>query len=162
MARAASSAVSTRRLRRRFAHARELGANFLRLAHYPHHERAAEIADEEGMLLWEELPVYWSLAFDNAGNLQDARNQLSELVLRDRNRASVILWGLANETADTESRTTFTESLVATVRSLDPSRPTAAACLFQSGNADCRGQPRVSGRCCWNQRAFQLERCRHG
>ena len=93
MARAASSAVSTRRLRRRFAHARELGANFLRLAHYPHHERAAEIADEEGMLLWEELPVYWSLAFDNAGNLQDARNQLSELVLRDRNRASVILWG---------------------------------------------------------------------
>jgi len=34
-------------LQRRFAHAREPGANFLRLAHYPHHERVAEIADTD-------------------------------------------------------------------------------------------------------------------
>ena len=51
-------------IRRRFAHAKELGCNFMRLAHYPHHERAAEIADEIGLLLWEEIPVYWSIAFD--------------------------------------------------------------------------------------------------
>ncbi len=57
-------------IRRRFAHAKELGANFMRLAHYPHHERAAEIADEVGLLLWEEIPVYWSIAFDKASNLQ--------------------------------------------------------------------------------------------
>ena len=47
-----------------FAHAKELGCNFMRLAHYPHHERAAEIADQVGLLLWEEIPVYWSIAFE--------------------------------------------------------------------------------------------------
>ena len=37
----------------------------MRLAHYPHHELAARIADEEGLLLWEEIPVYWAIDFDN-------------------------------------------------------------------------------------------------
>lgn len=52
-------------LRRRFTDARALGCNFLRLAHYPHHERAARMADEMGLMLWEEIPVYWAIDFDN-------------------------------------------------------------------------------------------------
>jgi beta-glucuronidase len=117
-------------LRRRFAHAKDLGANFLRLAHYPHHDLAARLADEEGLMLWEELPAYWSVDFANPGTRADARNQLSELVLRDRNRASVVLWGLANETADLEIRRAFMDDLATTARTLDPTRPLAAACLF--------------------------------
>ena len=116
-------------IRRRFAHAKELGCNFMRLAHYPHHERVAEIADEVGLLLWEEIPVYWSIAFENQSTFADADNQLRELILRDRNRASVIAWGVGNENADTDPRLAFMQKLVETARKLDPSRLVAAACL---------------------------------
>lgn len=116
-------------IRRRFAHAKELGCNFMRLAHYPHNERAAEIADEIGLLLWEEIPVYWSIAFDNDRTYEDADNQLAELITRDRNRASVIAWGVGNENADTEPRLGFMRRLTETARRLDPSRLVAAACL---------------------------------
>lgn len=118
-----------RDIRRRFAHAKELGANFMRLAHYPHHERAAETADEIGLLLWEEIPVYWSIAFDNDATFKDADNQLRELILRDRNRASVIAWGIGNENADTDLRLSFMRRLASTARDLDRSRLVAAACL---------------------------------
>ena len=122
--------TSPQDIRRRFRHARELGANFLRLAHYPHHADVARIADEEGLMLWAEIPAYWSIRFDDPGTRADAQNQLAELIRRDRNRASVILWGLANETADTPPRNAFLTDLAALARRLDPSRPLAAACLF--------------------------------
>jgi beta-glucuronidase len=116
-------------IRRRFGHAKELGCNFMRLAHYPHHERAAEIADEIGLLLWEEIPVYWSIAFEHEPTFADADNQLRELITRDGNRASVIAWGVGNENADTEARLAFMRRLTETARRLDPSRLVAAACL---------------------------------
>jgi beta-glucuronidase len=116
-------------LRRRFAHARELGCNYLRLAHYPHHERAAEIADELGFLLWEEIPVYWAIDFANPATYRDAENQLRELIKRDRNRASVIIWSVGNENPDTDARLTFMKGLADTCKELDPTRLTSAACL---------------------------------
>jgi len=117
-------------IRRRFADAKELGCNFLRLAHYPHHERVAEIADELGMLLWAEIPVYWAIDFDNSETYADAENQLLEMIERDRNRASVILWGVGNENADTDARYHCMSSLAATARRADPSRLVGAACLI--------------------------------
>ena len=44
--------------------AQELVCNFMRIAHYPHSERMARLADERGILLWEEIPVYWAIRFD--------------------------------------------------------------------------------------------------
>jgi beta-glucuronidase len=117
-------------IRRRFRHARELGCNFLRLSHYPHHEMVARIADEEGFLLWAEVPVYWAIDFANPDTHADARNQLSELILRDINRASIIIWGVGNENADTDARLAFMADLAATAKRLDPSRLTSAACLI--------------------------------
>ncbi len=116
-------------LRRRFAHAKELGCNFLRLAHYPHHERAAELADELGLLLWEEVPVYWAIDFANPATYRDAENQLLELIRRDRNRASVIIWSVGNENPDTDARLAFMRSLAETAKAADPTRLTSAACL---------------------------------
>lgn len=109
--------------------ARELGCNFLRLAHYPHHENAARLADELGLLLWEEVPVYWAIDFGNPAVLASAGRQLCELILRDRNRAGVILWGVANETPNTPERLVFVSSLAAYVRQLDPTRLVSAALL---------------------------------
>ncbi|MEP0455063.1 MAG: glycoside hydrolase family 2 TIM barrel-domain containing protein, partial [Roseibium sp.] len=116
-------------LRRRFADARALGCNFLRLAHYPHHERAAEIADELGFLLWEEVPVYWAIDFANPDTRRDAENQLRELIRRDRNRASVIIWSVGNENPDTDARLEFMRGLVELARDEDPTRLLSAACL---------------------------------
>jgi beta-glucuronidase len=115
---------------RRLAHAKELGCNFLRLAHYPHHEWVAQMADEAGVMLWAEVPVYWAIDFANPATLADATNQLSELVLRDRNRASVIFWGVGNENADTDARLAFMASLAQTARALDDTRLVSAACLI--------------------------------
>ncbi|MEM5585495.1 glycoside hydrolase family 2 TIM barrel-domain containing protein [Roseibium sp. AS2] len=116
-------------LRRRFEHARDLGCNYLRLAHYPHHEQAARIADELGFLLWEEIPVYWAIDFDNPATYRDADNQLAELIKRDRNRASVIIWSVGNENPDTDARLEFMKGLAQTCKTLDPTRLTSAACL---------------------------------
>lgn len=117
-------------VRRRFRDARELGCNALRLAHYPHHERVARIADEEGMLLWEEIPVYWAIDFGNPATYTDAANQLAEMIRRDRNRPSVILWGVGNENADTDARYSFMSRLAAAARAADPTRLVGAACLI--------------------------------
>lgn len=123
--------VSTEQdVRRRFADARALGCNFLRLSHYPHHGHVARIADELGVLLWEEIPVYWAIDFANPATLSDARNQLVELVRRDRNRASVILWGVGNENEDSDARLAFMRDLAETARRTDPTRLVAAACLI--------------------------------
>ncbi|HVT74520.1 MAG TPA: glycoside hydrolase family 2 TIM barrel-domain containing protein [Lacunisphaera sp.] len=107
--------------------ARDLGCNFVRLAHYPHNEHMARVADELGLLLWEEVPVYWTIQWENAATLANARAQLTDLVVRDRNRASVIVWSVANETPVSEARTRFLKALVDTARGLDPSRLVSAA-----------------------------------
>jgi beta-glucuronidase len=117
-------------VRRRFADAKALGCNFLRLSHYPHHEHVAQLADEAGLLLWEEVPVYWAIAFEHEPTFHDARNQLLELIRRDRNRASVILWGVGNENADTEARYSFMRRLAQEARAADPTRLVGAACLI--------------------------------
>lgn len=117
-------------IRRRFADARALGCNFLRLAHYPHAARAAALADELGLLLWEEIPVYWAIDFTNEDTFADAANQLAEMIARDRNRASVILWGVGNENADTDARLSFMGRLARLARGIDPTRLVSAACLI--------------------------------
>ncbi len=109
--------------------AKELGCNFMRLAHYPHHENMAKLADELGLLLWEEIPVYWAIAFENEATYEDAENQLLELIGRDKNRASVIIWSVGNENEDTERRYRFMSRLVETARREDPGRLVSAACV---------------------------------
>ena len=109
--------------------AKELGCNFMRLAHYPHHENTARLADQLGILLWEEIPVYWEIAFGNEKTYQDAQNQLKELIRRDWNRASVIIWSVGNENPDTDERFAFMSRLADTAHREDPTRLVSAACL---------------------------------
>ncbi|HUX13613.1 MAG TPA: glycoside hydrolase family 2 TIM barrel-domain containing protein [Spirochaetia bacterium] len=113
-----------------FELAQELGCNFVRLAHYPHSETAARLADERGLLLWEEIPVYWAVEFGNTETFKDAENQLSELILRDINRASVILWSVGNENPDTDERLSFMRRLAERAKTLDGTRLVTAACLW--------------------------------
>ena len=108
----------------------DLHCDFIRLTHYPHSRRFSEIADEMGIMLWEEIPVYWAVGFSDPAVYADAENQLSELIIRDRNRASVVIWSVGNENPDTDERLSFMTRLAAAARHLDPSRPVSAACLI--------------------------------
>ena len=107
--------------------AQELGCNFVRLAHYPHNEHMVRLADKMGILVWEENPVYWTISWDNADTYDNAQNQLSELIARDKNRASVIIWSMANETPTSKSRNIFLNKLAQHARSLDQTRLLSAA-----------------------------------
>ena len=107
--------------------AKELGCNFVRLAHYPHNENMVRIADKMGMLVWEENPVYWTISWNNEKTYANAENQLSELINRDKNRASVIIWSMANETPTSEARNNFLSKLADHTRVLDPTRLISAA-----------------------------------
>lgn len=112
--------------------AKELGCNFMRIAHYPHHEKMAKLADRYGILLWEEIPVYWAIRFEREATYEDARNQLQELIMRDWNRASVIIWSVGNENADTDERFKFMSGLAECARKADNTRLVSAACLVDS------------------------------
>ena len=107
----------------------ELGCNFVRLSHYPHPEAMARVADRLGLLVWAELPVYWNVAFDDELTLELGRRMFSELISRDRNRASVVFWSLGNETPAGEQRDRFFAALADHVRTEDPSRLLTAALL---------------------------------
>lgn len=108
---------------------KQLGANFVRLAHYPHDEATIRMADELGLLVWSEIPVYWSVDWKSDRALAGAKAQLSENIVRDRNRASIIIWSVANETPMSEPRLAFLRQLVAVARGLDGSRLVSAALL---------------------------------
>lgn len=109
--------------------AKDMGCNILRLTHYPHSERMAVLADQAGMMLWEEIPVYWALDFENPETYSNAENQMRELMFRDKNRASVVIWSVGNENPDIQSRLDFMKGLLETCRNYDPTRLTSAACL---------------------------------
>lgn len=115
--------------------AKELGCNFIRLAHYPHSEDMVREAEKMGFLVWSEIPVYWTVLFDNKSTYANAENQLTEMVSRDKNRAAVILWSVANETPEGEPRLKFLTQLAAQARKLDDTRLITAA-LDTQGSRD--------------------------
>lgn len=102
--------------------AKELGCNYVRLAHYPHNEHMVRTAEKLGLMVWSEIPVYWTISWNNPGTYANAENQLTEMIRRDRNRCSVIIWSIANETPHGEARDRFLSSLSLKARELDPSR----------------------------------------
>lgn len=114
--------------------AKELGCNYVRLAHYPHNENMVRLADKMGLMLWEEIPVYWTVDFTSENVLRNAENQLTEVVTRDKNRASVIIWSMANETPLSDARNRFLSNLVNYTKTLDASRLLSAALLTRSEN----------------------------
>jgi beta-glucuronidase len=110
----------------------ELGGNFMRLAHYPHDEHMTRAADRMGVLVWSEVPVYWAIEFDDPKVLEKAEKQLSEMIRRDRDKASVILWSVANETPNNPTRTKFLSALAGKVREQDSTRLVTAALLVRT------------------------------
>ena len=115
--------------------AKELGCNFVRLAHYPHDETMLRAADRMGLLVWSENPVYWALEFDNPKVLAKAEQQLDEEINTSRNHAAIVLWSMANETPSNPARTQFIETLAGRARAMDATRLITAALLVRAQGA---------------------------
>ncbi|AXC11345.1 Beta-galactosidase [Acidisarcina polymorpha] len=107
----------------------ELHGNFVRLAHYPHDEHMTREADKLGILVWSEVPTYWSIDWKGAHALESAKQQLSENIRRDHNKASVILWSVSNETPKSPERLIFLKALVDEAHAQDPTRLVTSALL---------------------------------
>lgn len=107
--------------------AKSLNTNFVRLAHYPHNEHMVRTADSLGLLVWSEIPVYWTIDFTSDEVLNKAKGQLQEMITRDRNRASVIIWSVGNETPVSPVRTKFMRALLDAARKMDDTRLVSAA-----------------------------------
>ncbi|MGO2234885.1 MAG: glycoside hydrolase family 2 protein [Marinomonas sp.] len=125
----------------------EMGANTLRLAHYPHGQPVHELADKYGLILWDEIPLVtsWTYGKDhkvaNDGLLVNAELQLKEMIKQNFNHASVAFWGVANEVdfgavvpaflgatrGNTPDPIPVLKSLADMVKQLDPSRASTLA-----------------------------------
>lgn len=102
--------------------AKDLGCNYVRLAHYPHNEKMVRMAEKMGFMIWDEIPVYWTIAWESPATYANAENQLTEMIERDQNRCAVIIWSLANETPHGDARVKFLSNLAKTARAKDDSR----------------------------------------
>jgi beta-glucuronidase len=111
-----------------------LHGNYVRLSHYPHSETTLRLADEMGLLVWSEIPVYWTVDWDNPVVLRKALAMQAETIYRDRNRAAVIMWSVGNETPVSPSRTRFHGAMADSARTIDPTRLVSAALLLAHRN----------------------------
>ena len=102
--------------------AKELGCNYVRLAHYPHNELEVREAEKMGIMVWSEIPVYWTISWQNEDTYANAQRQLHDMIYRDKNRANVIIWSIANETPHSEPRDKFLSSLAQYARTQDDTR----------------------------------------
>lgn len=82
-----------------FALIREMGANVIRVAHYPQSELWFDLADENGLIVWAEIPVVNEVAPAPA-YADTARQQLRELIRQHYNRPGICFWGVGNETRE--------------------------------------------------------------
>ncbi|XP_075167079.1 beta-glucuronidase-like [Haematobia irritans] len=104
-----------------------IGANAYRTSHYPYSEESMQFADENGIMIIDECSSVDTDYF-GAELLYNHKSALEQLVHRDRNRPSVIMWSIANEprTSKNQSEPYFAE-IVRYVKTLDTSRPLTAA-----------------------------------
>jgi len=89
-------------------------------------------------MIWSEIPVYWTIQWENQETMDNAKAQLTEMISRDKNKASVILWSVANETPVKESRNVFLKNLVELSRSLDDTRLITAALEVHNETGDTK------------------------
>jgi len=102
--------------------AKEMGCNYVRLAHYPHNELAVREAERMGIMVWSEIPCYWTIAWENPSTFANCQRQLHDMIARDKNRAAVVIWSIANETPHSAPRDKFLSSMAQYARTQDSSR----------------------------------------
>lgn len=127
------AAMSNDQHRKDMESIKEMGANFVRLAHYPQDPEIYKACDELGLLVWDELP--WCRGGLGTEVWQtNTKNMLGEIINQNYNHPSIIIWSLGNEMNwlpdfpngdNTEKSNVFLSELNNMAHKLDPSRKTA-------------------------------------
>ncbi len=126
------AAMSNEQQRKDMESIKEMGANFVRLAHYPQDPEVYKACDELGLLVWDELP--WCRGgIGNEVWQTNAKNMLAEIINQNYNHPSIILWSLGNEMSwlpdfkdgdNSERMNVFLSELNDISHKLDPTRKT--------------------------------------
>jgi beta-glucuronidase len=114
--------------------AKKLGCNYIRLTHYPASEIMVRMAEEMGIMLWEEIPTWQDIQFDNPKTKVLGEQMIREMIARDKNRCAIIFWSVANETKPSPARNQVLTEYIQLCRSLDDTRLVTAA--FNNANYD--------------------------
>jgi beta-galactosidase len=127
------AAMSNNQHRKDMESIKEMGANFVRLAHYPQDPEIYKACDELGLLVWDELP--WCRGgLGNEVWQSNTKNLLTEMINQNYNHPSIIIWSMGNEMNwlpdfpdgdNTERTNVFLTELNNIAHELDPSRKTA-------------------------------------
>ncbi|MEA2211149.1 MAG: beta-glucuronidase [Solirubrobacteraceae bacterium] len=115
---------------------RELGGTIIR-SHYPLNPEIAQMADQDGILLWSEIPVYQTSSsyLRNAAWLAHAHAELRENILVNQNHPSVMTWSIANELPNppNDVEADYIAGATALAHQLDPTRPVSMAIVTWPG-----------------------------
>jgi len=105
---------------------REIGANAIRLAHYPHSDYFLQLCDRYGIIAWSEIPLV-NMIGKAEGFAATSTQQLQEMIAQLGNHPSIVTWGLWNELQGGAPALPMISKLNDLAHSLDPTRPTTAA-----------------------------------
>lgn len=132
----AACAPTAEQVEQDFAILRDLGANAVRLSHYQHPQQVYDLCDRQGLVAWAEIPML-AMPEGNDGVVENARQQLTELIAQNRHHPSIAFWGVQNEIAMMGEHLAMyrhVKELSALAKSLDPTRLSAAANLYSVRN----------------------------
>jgi beta-galactosidase len=116
-----------------FVFLKEIGATAIRLSHYEHHDYTYQLADQDGIVLWSEIP-FINASTESSAFYTNAIQQLDELIRQRYNHPSVVFWGLFNEIPGSGSLTNLVSQLAQVAAHEDPTRLSTAAA--NSGDND--------------------------
>lgn len=148
------TAVNRRAIERQLQILKDMGCNAIRCSHNPPSPVLLDLCDSMGFLVMDEAFDMWhkkKTGQDYARFFDDwAERDLTDMILRDRNHPSIVIWSIGNEVQEQWDYSLGMEiapRLAGLIRSLDPTRPITAGCnepgvrnpLFQSGALDIIG-----------------------
>ncbi|MHA1491523.1 MAG: beta-glucuronidase [Promethearchaeota archaeon] len=113
-----------------------IGANSFRTSHYPYSEQMMDMADKLGILVIDETPAV-GLTFKRDSlerHLTLCRQYIEELIARDKNHPSVIMWSLANEPSRSREAKSFFRQLYDRAKELDPTRLVTVVSMLRTGD----------------------------
>lgn len=125
------NAVGTAEVERDFELIQEIGANAIRLSHYQHPQAAYDRCDQDGYIVWAEIPMLKMTR--NPELIENAKQQLKELVLQNIHHPSICFWGIQNEIGmfrDSPDMYDNLAQMAELVREIDPERFVTAANLY--------------------------------
>ena len=147
------SAINKRALERQLEILKGMGCNAIRTSHNPPAPELLDLADQMGFLIMDEAFDMWKkpknkLDYSTVWD-QMHKKDLQDLILRDRNHPSVMIWSIGNEILEQwdSTGTSIAKELAGYVRALDTTRPVTSACndprpanfIIQSGALDLIG-----------------------